>query len=356
MAVIENNLWSSLWNLNLIREEPIYCICRSTSYGFMIQCGFCKEWYHGDCIGIAKTEFERIDTFCCNQCKSKDPSLRTTYKEICNRRKTNRAKRRYKNSTMSKNFEEVSDLVSDPFYVVSKTSTVSANDTDTNTCRRCQFLEIFSQEWKNRLSAEDEFNCKKLIDIHIKLHNIETELEKLDIKLIKLIDQIRKSKKPENYFIQLQCDDDTALDVEMLNQFTESRLEQIYAELAKDSNLKPTDEKWNIFCNQKIAKNSWCRKLKVLCPLHYENSRKAGEICGYNLGKENDIVRYCGNKDRTCNHRNWEELLRAEVDIEKIILFLEFKVLKNEEINIQKDMSRRGIHILRLMSKYSFEH
>lgn len=359
MSVIENNLWSSLWNLNLIQEEPIYCVCRSTSSGFMIECSFCKEWYHGDCIGIAETEVGRIDTFCCEQCKSKDPALRTTYKEIYNRRKIKRAKRRYKNSTMSKNFEDVSDLVSDPDYVLLntiKTSTVFASDFDTNTCRRCQFLEIFSHQWKSRLSAADEFNCKKLTDIHAKLHNIEKESEELDIKLIKLIDRIRKSKKPENNFIKLPCDDNTALDAEDLSKFTESRFEQIYMELEKDSKLKINDEKWNIFCNQKIAKNSWCKKLKVLCPLHYENSRKDGEICGYNLSKENGTDLYCGNKDSTCNHHNWEELLRAEVDLDKLTLFLQFKALKREEINIQEDMSGRGIYILRLMSEYSFEH
>ncbi|TPX40931.1 hypothetical protein SeMB42_g04094 [Synchytrium endobioticum] len=35
--------------------RPLYCICRKPDEsGFMIECDYCMEWYHGDCINITK--------------------------------------------------------------------------------------------------------------------------------------------------------------------------------------------------------------------------------------------------------------------------------------------------------------
>lgn len=350
-------------SLNLTQEEPIYCICRSPSSGFMIECSFCKEWYHGGCIGVTKSDSKFIDLYCCKPCKRKDPVLRTTYKEIYNKRQIKETKRKYKNSTISKNFERVSDLLLNHDYATLnalKISTVLTSDAETDEYRKYDFLEVSPQQLNNTLTAADELNCKKLADIHVKFHSVEKQLEELDIKIVKLIDLIRESKNTENYFVELQCDNDaTLVSLETPNTLAESRLQQLFMKLEKedrtDSKVRPKDDKWNIFCNRKTSKNSWCRKMKTLCPLHYDNIRKVGEVCGYNLGEVKGIVRYCGNKDYTCNHSNWEELERAELDYRKLVLFLKFKALQKEEIKLQK-MSGCGIDVDRLMFKYIFEN
>lgn len=346
-------------NLNLTQEEPIYCICRSPASGFMIECSFCKEWYHGGCIGVTKVDSDIIDLFCCKPCKRKNPVLRTTYKKTIKK-----TKRKYKNSTISKNFQRVSDLILDHDYAklnTVKISTIPASGAETHECSKYDSLEVSPQQWNNTFSATDELKetfCKKLADNHVKLYGIEKQLEELDIKIIKLIDRIRESKNPENHFIELPCDDATPMDAERPNTLAVSRLQELFKKLEKedttDSKVRPKDDKWNIFCNQKTAKNLWCRKIKILCPLHHDNLRKAGEECGYNLGEEKGIVRYCGNKDHTCSHRNWEKLERAELDFEKLMLFFKFKDLQKEALKL-KEMSPHGIDVSRLMFKYIFE-
>lgn len=318
-----NSMCDDVCNSNFNPKEKFYCICRSSdSYGFMIECTFCKEWYHGDCIGVTIKASKRIDIFCCVQCKLNYPDLKTTYKKRSNRRKL-KAKRNCKNSAISVCFKGVS-----------------------------------SQQLKTLLLVTGEFYYKKLANIHLKLYDIEKELEDLDIKIIKLIDKIQKCKKPENHYVEFMCDENiTSIDAGMSKKFSESKLERFYMEVEKEvttEKIKQNNSKWNIFCNKKITKNSRCWKMKVLCPLHYKNSRRAGEVCGYNLGNENGIVQYCGNKDRTCNHLNWEERERAELDLEKLILFLKFEALKNEKAKIQKQMSRRGFDVSSVMFKYIF--
>lgn len=236
------------------------------------------------------------------------------------------------------------------------------------TLAKHRILEILPhriQQWNRTPSAADELSYKKLANVRAKMHDIEKKLEEVEIKIIKLIKSISQSKNPANHFVELPCDDSTApmdcmlCGIEVPSKFIERHLEQCYIrhekKVATDDKMKPSDEKWNIFCNQKIAKNLWCKKMKVLCPLHYENSRKVDEVCGYYLGKENGIDRYCGNKNRMCNHLNWEELHRATLDLEKLNLLLKFQDLKEEEENIRKEMSRRG-DVLSLMCNFTIEH
>ena len=53
-------------------EEPLFCICRQPESDFMIQCDSCKEWYHGNCIGITKRKAKSLDTYTCKICKEND--------------------------------------------------------------------------------------------------------------------------------------------------------------------------------------------------------------------------------------------------------------------------------------------
>lgn len=49
-------------------EEQVFCICRRPESDFMIECDRCKEWYHGNCIGITKRKARSIDTYICDGC------------------------------------------------------------------------------------------------------------------------------------------------------------------------------------------------------------------------------------------------------------------------------------------------
>ena len=51
-------------------KVELWCICRQPydEKRFYIQCGFCKEWFHGDCVGISSIESERYAKWCCTNC------------------------------------------------------------------------------------------------------------------------------------------------------------------------------------------------------------------------------------------------------------------------------------------------
>ena len=55
-------------------DEQVFCICRQPESDFMIQCDRCKEWYHGNCIGITKRKARSIDTYICVGCKDVEPA------------------------------------------------------------------------------------------------------------------------------------------------------------------------------------------------------------------------------------------------------------------------------------------
>lgn len=54
-------------------DSDVYCICRR-KYDeslFMIECHGCREWFHGNCIGVTENEAEKIDEYYCNTCQNK---------------------------------------------------------------------------------------------------------------------------------------------------------------------------------------------------------------------------------------------------------------------------------------------
>jgi COMPASS component SPP1 len=51
-------------------EDGEFCICRKGSYGSMINCEACEEWFHGKCIGIDKNMADRLPHFVCHNCNN----------------------------------------------------------------------------------------------------------------------------------------------------------------------------------------------------------------------------------------------------------------------------------------------
>lgn len=74
----------------------------------MICCDFCEEWFHGDCIGVTADSSKDIEMFYCKVCRSKNTSLRITYKKK-NARKI-LSKPHVKSKTSVKNTPTTMDL------------------------------------------------------------------------------------------------------------------------------------------------------------------------------------------------------------------------------------------------------
>jgi COMPASS component SPP1 len=53
-------------------EDPsIYCTCHKPDDGkLMIQCDWCDGWLHGQCVGVAVEEAQRMDEYVCPSCST----------------------------------------------------------------------------------------------------------------------------------------------------------------------------------------------------------------------------------------------------------------------------------------------
>ncbi|TPX09550.1 uncharacterized protein E0L32_009293 [Thyridium curvatum] len=54
------------WDDPKFRE--VFCICRRTEAGMMIECELCHEWYHGKCLKIARGKVKEDDKYTCPIC------------------------------------------------------------------------------------------------------------------------------------------------------------------------------------------------------------------------------------------------------------------------------------------------
>ncbi|OAF67617.1 hypothetical protein A3Q56_04671 [Intoshia linei] len=57
--------YSRLWYL--CKESK--CKCGKLEYDFMIECDTCKDWFHGRCVKLKKTEADKMQNFVCKNCK-----------------------------------------------------------------------------------------------------------------------------------------------------------------------------------------------------------------------------------------------------------------------------------------------
>lgn len=48
------------------------CSVRTLFDRFYIGCDRCDDWYHGSCVGVTKSEADRMDTYVCPVCRQKE--------------------------------------------------------------------------------------------------------------------------------------------------------------------------------------------------------------------------------------------------------------------------------------------
>ncbi|KAF9977974.1 hypothetical protein BGZ73_004257 [Actinomortierella ambigua] len=59
---------SSDSGVDMERDEQVYCICRSSEAGMMVECDECHEWYHGTCVRVSKREATVKTNYICPVC------------------------------------------------------------------------------------------------------------------------------------------------------------------------------------------------------------------------------------------------------------------------------------------------
>lgn len=51
--------------------DQIYCLCRKPDDGeFMIQCNYCEDWFHGQCVQLTPELADTIRAFKCPRCQT----------------------------------------------------------------------------------------------------------------------------------------------------------------------------------------------------------------------------------------------------------------------------------------------
>ncbi|KAL5338102.1 PLU-1-like protein-domain-containing protein [Aspergillus crustosus] len=56
------------WNGQSMAKRDVFCICRHSEAGMMIECEICGEWYHGKCLKIARGKVKECDKYTCPIC------------------------------------------------------------------------------------------------------------------------------------------------------------------------------------------------------------------------------------------------------------------------------------------------
>ncbi|KAI1313921.1 hypothetical protein EDD11_002384 [Mortierella claussenii] len=49
-------------------DDQIYCLCRTSESGMMVECDECHEWYHGPCVRVTKREASTKSNYICPVC------------------------------------------------------------------------------------------------------------------------------------------------------------------------------------------------------------------------------------------------------------------------------------------------
>ena len=90
-------------NYNAEEDNEIHCICHGTSYGPMIMCEICEEWFHYSCVGIQ--EGKEPENFYCADCLTKMESNndnKTNNLDNSNHNANNKTKKKDKNNKKKK--------------------------------------------------------------------------------------------------------------------------------------------------------------------------------------------------------------------------------------------------------------
>ncbi|PYH69308.1 putative PHD transcription factor (Rum1) [Aspergillus vadensis CBS 113365] len=67
-GLLESTSTPSMWGGGKSRKRDVFCICRHSEAGMMIECEVCHEWYHGKCLKIARGKVKEFDKYTCPIC------------------------------------------------------------------------------------------------------------------------------------------------------------------------------------------------------------------------------------------------------------------------------------------------
>ena len=63
------------------QNDLLYCYCRESEYGHMVECGKCRDWFHSDCTELSEHEIKLVYIFFCVNCLHKHNNLNIMFKD-----------------------------------------------------------------------------------------------------------------------------------------------------------------------------------------------------------------------------------------------------------------------------------
>lgn len=123
------------------------------------------------------------------------------------------------------------------------------------------------------------------------------------------------------------------------------------------------NEGTNIFCDKYDAsQKTYCKRLRVLCPEHTKEPKIGpNEVCGCPLdpnfpSRTFQCPQFCRQPRRACvRHYCWEKLRRAEIDQEKLNLYLKMEDEGEQSRLLQWQNNHRG-SLLAVMLHHTIDH
>jgi hypothetical protein len=215
--------------------------------------------------------------------------------------------------------------------------------------------------WKVQSCKADESSQRELEQVRVQQLQAKRELEDLDAKQSDLESIIDQSKQVRP-LSEEECNDLEAgeADVELslycvtcgheisyknALRHMERCFNKFESQTSFGSVFKTKTE--GVFCDYFNANaKTFCKRLKVLCPEHSKESRAAeDEVCGaplttncFELSGE-----FCRLLKKKClKHHGWEKLRRAELDMQRVNLWLKMDELFEQEQKIRFQMANRG--------------
>ena len=260
--------------------------------------------------------------------------------------------------------------------------TNAARDNSKYCCDECGIqlaIERIKQHLPQRLedwrlggeSVAQKRDIEKLDKVIQDLDAVRARLQQLDIesqKLNQLITRVSKLPISSNREKFDNESEDLMLDCPTCGiQFTMKKIqlhmEKCWAKIESSMTLSSYVklEGANFFCDKYDKKyNTYCKKLKVLCPEHTKEPKiGAQDVCGCPLIENlsilppnNPSVRFCQLPKRTCRkHPFWEKMRRATIDQEKLIQWLKLDELDEQRKLYRGQLSTRGNLIALLLHR-----
>ena len=236
-----------------------------------------------------------------------------------------------------------------------------------------QFLPSRIQEWNCSPSHATELNKKALEKNRAKQQVVRTtllELDKRHKELDQLVEMSNRCVLDEKFKENFDIEDESSMYCVTCGHEIHTRTAIRHMERCFNKNESQAsfgsifktriDGGNSMFCDffNPINK-TYCKRLRVLCPEHSKDPKvNDDDVCGSPLTKNAFELtgEFCRAPKKSCfKHYCWEKIRRAEIDLERVRMWMKMDELIEQERQIKQAMSSRS-GLLGLLLNSTFDH